>query len=177
MHTPPPTVDTRTWHRTRVLVLNSTHQVLCEVPAERAVTLLAVGAADTVVEHEPAVPIRSKHRTIMLPNTIRLIDYVYVPHTRTATDRSRASYAGIFRRDHNSCGYCATPATTIDHVVPRSRGGGNSWANLVACCRPCNQRKADRTPEEAGMTLLWQPAVPNHIDKAQQRIWRRLAAI
>ncbi len=177
MRTPPSAVDARTWHRARVLVLNSTYQTLCEVPAERAVTLLAVDAAETVTEHEPAVAIRSKHRTIMLPTTIRLVDYVYVPYIRTVTDRSRASYAGVFRRDRNSCGYCAGPAATIDHVVPRSRGGTNSWANLVACCRACNQRKADRTPEEAGMPLLWEPTVPRHIDKAQQRIWRRLATV
>ncbi|MGW0172780.1 HNH endonuclease [Rhodococcus sp. NPDC003322] len=178
MRTPPTTVDTSTWHRTRVLVLNATYQALCEVPAERAVTLLAVGAAESVADHDPAVPIRSQHTVIPLPATIRLLEYVYVPHVRTVTDHSHATYAGVFRRDRHSCAYCASPvATTIDHVLPRSRGGANSWSNLVACCRPCNQRKADRTPEEAGMSLLWEPKVPNHIDKAQDRIWRRLAAV
>ncbi|GAA4471212.1 HNH endonuclease [Rhodococcus olei] len=180
MHTRPlpATVDARTWHRTRVLVLNLTYQALCEVPAERAVTLLAIGAAESVADHDPTVPIRSQRTVIPLPVTVRLLEYVYVPYARTVTDCSRAGYAGVFRRDRNSCAYCASPvATTIDHVLPRSRGGTNSWSNLVACCRTCNQRKADRTPEEAGMTLLWEPKVPGHIDKAQQRIWRRLAAL
>ncbi|EME19571.1 HNH endonuclease [Rhodococcus triatomae] len=178
MRAPPDTVDSRNWHRTRVLVLNATFQVLCEAPAERAVALVAIGAAESVVDHEPRVPIRSQHAEIALPVTIRLFEYVYVPHAVTVTDSARATYAGVFRRDRHSCAYCADrAATTIDHVVPRSRGGANSWANLVACCGPCNQRKADRTPEEAGMALLWEPKVPNHIEKAQQRIWRRLAAI
>ncbi|CRK49486.1 conserved hypothetical protein [Rhodococcus sp. RD6.2] len=178
MRTPPVTVHSRNWQRSRVLVLNATFQALCEVPAERAVTLVAIGAAESVADHEPRVPIRAQHLEIPLPVTIRLFEYVYVPHTATVTDTSRATYAGVFRRDRHSCAYCADQAaTTIDHVVPRSRGGTNSWANLVACCRPCNQRKADRTPQEAGMALLWEPKVPNHIEKAQHRIWRRLAAI
>ncbi|TQC50714.1 HNH endonuclease [Rhodococcus sp. WS4] len=85
---------------------------------------------------------------------------------------------GVFRRDRHRCGYCDDPvATTIDHVVPRSRGGPNTWADLVACCAPCNQRKADRTPEEAGMPLLWEPRAPRPIEKAQRRIWRDLAAV
>lgn len=178
MRIPPAVVGPHNWHRCRVLVLNATFEALCEVPAERAVTLLAVGAAESVTDHEPAVPIRSQHAEIPLPVTIRLLSYVYVPHMRTVTEHSRASYAGVFRRDRHACAYCADPAaTTIDHVIPRSRGGSNSWSNLVACCFACNQRKADRTPQEAGMTLLWEPKVPNHIEKAQQRIWRRLATI
>lgn len=178
MHTPTTAVDHRTWHRARVLVLNATYQALCEVPAERAVTLVAVGAAETIANHEPIVQIRSKYTRIPLPATIRLLTYVYVPHTRPVTDSSHATYAGVFRRDRNRCAYCATPgAATVDHVLPRSRGGPNTWANLVACCLSCNQRKANGTPEEAGMALLWEPRAPKHLDKAQERIWRRLAAI
>jgi hypothetical protein len=172
------TPTTQNWQRLRVLVLNSTYQALSEVPAERAVSLLAIGAAESVVDHEPTFPIRSLRTEIPLPATVRLLEYVYVPHRHTATDGGRASYAGVFRRDRSSCAYCASPvATTIDHVLPRSRGGANSWGNLVACCMPCNRRKADRTPEEAGMTLLWEPKVPNHIEKAERRIWRRLETI
>ncbi|QZS57566.1 HNH endonuclease [Rhodococcus opacus] len=175
---PGSTLDARSWSRANVLVLNVTYEALCEIPAERAVVLISVGAAETVADREPPFPIRSQHVEISLPQTIRLLRYVYVPHSVLVTDSSRATFAGVFRRDRNRCGYCAEPvATTIDHVLPRSRGGPNTWANLVACCVPCNQRKADRTPEEAGMPLLWEPKAPRHIEKAQRQIWRDLAAV
>lgn len=176
MYTPPAAIDHRNWHRTRVLVLNATSQALCEVPAERAVGLVAIGAADSLADHAPAVPIRSQYLTVPLPETVRLREYVYVP--RTDAEHGRTTYAGVLRRDRNTCGYCAArTAAAVDHVVPIGRGGTHGWANLVACCAPCARRKADRTPEEAGMTLLWQPTVPTHIDRAQHRIRRRLATI
>jgi 5-methylcytosine-specific restriction endonuclease McrA len=86
-----------------------------------------------------------------------------------------ASMTAVLRRDKNTCGYCGDFATTVDHVLPRSRGGPNSWANLIAACLTCNQLKADATPEEAGMALLWQPRVPTPSAATQRRIWRELA--
>jgi 5-methylcytosine-specific restriction endonuclease McrA len=70
------------------------------------------------------------------------------------------SRAGVFARDDCRCGYCGQTATTIDHVLPRSRGGRNTWLNTVAACGGCNQRKGDRTPAEAGMALRIQQTVP-----------------
>ncbi|MFE3292785.1 hypothetical protein [Rhodococcus sp. NPDC059234] len=87
----PATVDAGNWARTRVVVLNATFQALTEVPAERAVTLLAIGAAESVEDREPAVPIRSQYRAIPLPLTIRLLEYVYLPRRPVVTDRSRAT--------------------------------------------------------------------------------------
>ena len=63
-------------------------------------------------------------------------------------------------RDGHRCGYCGGPATTIDHVRPRSRGGKNHWLNTVAACGGCNQRKGDRTPAEAGLRLRFEPTAP-----------------
>ncbi len=85
----------------------------------------------------------------------------------------------LFRRDHNLCLYCGQPHSdgelTRDHVVPVSRGGGNGWANVVSACRRCNTRKADRTPEEAGMPLLAVPYVPNVAEYLALRNRRILA--
>lgn len=80
--------------------------------------------------------------------------------------RTRATYSrvGVLLRDRGRCAYCGrAAATTMDHVLPRSRGGATSWANAVAACEPCNARKGDRTPEEAGMPLRWDPFVPTRV--------------
>ena len=63
---------------------------------------------------------------------------------------------------------------TVDHLVPQSRGGGHTWENLAACCSPCNHRKADRTPEEAGMCLRWTPWRPNAAEVVQRQVWKAL---
>jgi 5-methylcytosine-specific restriction endonuclease McrA len=90
-------------------------------------------------------------------------------------DDTRACFAAILRRDRYRCAYCGRGgASTVDHVQPRSRGGGDSYGNLIAACAPCNQRKADRTPEEAGMPLLWTPRAPRDHIKRQKHIWREL---
>ena len=90
------------------------------------------------------------------PAVIVLRRYVRVPHSR----RVPVTRRGILRRDSNRCGYCGRTAATIDHVLPRSRGGANSWENLVACCLGCNNTKSDRTPQEMGWELLLTPRPP-----------------
>ena len=93
-----------------------------------------------------------------VPTVVRLVTYVV---TRWRRSRGPAwSRAGVLVRDGRRCGYCGRVATTIDHVLPRSRGGANSWLNTVAACGGCNQRKGDRTPSEARMPLRTAPAVP-----------------
>lgn len=164
------------WIHSRVLLLNASYEALDEVTADRAVVLLISGAAEAITHREPYLPIRSQRLEIALPQTIRLLRYVFLEHAVTLRDDSRATLAGILRRDGNRCGYCADWARTVDHIRPRSRGGPNTWDNLVACCAPCNTRKADRTPEEAGMRLLWQPKAPDHLGKRQRQIWRQLPA-
>ncbi|WSY61828.1 HNH endonuclease [Nocardia sp. NBC_00881] len=164
------------WIHTGVLVLNASYEALDEISADRAVVLLIAGAAETVTDREPHFPIRSRRVELALPETIRLLHYVYIEHAARVHDESRATLAGVLRRDNHRCGYCAGWAHTVDHIRPRSRGGPNIWSNLVACCAPCNTAKADRTPAEAGMRLLWEPKAPNHRAKQQRRIWKQLAA-
>lgn len=164
------------WIHSGVLLLNASYEALTEIRAERAVVLLITGAAEPVTEREPHFPIRSKHLEIGLPETIRLLRYVYLEHSLTVTDGSRATLPAVLRRDNYRCGYCAGWARTVDHIRPRSRGGPNTWDNLIAACGPCNSTKADRTPEEAGMRLLWEPKAPNDMQKRQRQIWKELAA-
>ncbi|MGW0247172.1 HNH endonuclease [Nocardia goodfellowii] len=163
------------WIHSPVLVLNASFEALDEISADRAVVLLMSGAAESIADRAPYFPIRSKQLEIPLPETIRLRRYVFIEHTTLVHDESRATLAGVLRRDRHRCGYCAGWARTVDHIRPRSRGGPNTWSNLIACCAPCNSVKADRTPEEAGMRLLWVPKAPNHLAKRQRRIWKDLA--
>ena len=164
------------WIHASVLVLNVTYEALDEIPADRAVVLVTLGAAEITAERVPRFPIRSQHVETVLPQTIRLRRYVYVQRRAIVTDGSRATFAGVLARDAYRCGYCDSRfAGTVDHVLPQSRGGPNTWSNLVACCAPCNCVKGDRTPEEAGMRLLWEPRAPRHEQKTQQRIWKELA--
>ncbi|MBF6441545.1 HNH endonuclease [Nocardia farcinica] len=171
-----PEVTADNWIHTRVLVVNASYEALTEVTADRAVVLLIGGIAESIADREPYLPIRSQRLEIPLPQTIRLRHYVFLEHAAVVHDDSRATLAGVLRRDGNRCGYCAGWAHTVDHIRPRSRGGPNTWDNLVACCAPCNTRKADRTPEEAGMRLLWQPKAPDHFGKRQRHIWKQLSA-
>jgi hypothetical protein len=166
------------WIRTSVLVLNVTFEALTEIPADRAVVLVSVGAAESVADRDPVFPIRSQHTEMPLPQTIRLLRYVYIEHRVLVDDGSRATFAGVLRRDGYRCGYCdASFAGTVDHILPRSRGGPDTWGNLIACCAECNCYKSDRTPEEAGMRLLWEPKAPRHEEKTQQRIWKEIRAL
>jgi 5-methylcytosine-specific restriction endonuclease McrA len=93
-----------------------------------------------------------------MPKVVRLVRYIYAKW-RNGTGPAW-SRPGVLKRDGKTCGYCRKAATTVDHILPRSRGGRNSWKNTVACCDRCNQRKADRTPAEAGMALLVTPSAP-----------------
>lgn len=94
--------------------------------------------------------VRSPSLTLPLPSVIRLHHMVNAPRRRSVPVSRRA----VFARDDYRCQYCGARADSIDHVLPRSRGGLDVWDNLAAACRPCNARKRDRTPDEAGMRLL-----------------------
>ncbi len=168
-------LDSDNWIHTEVLVLNASYEALTEIGADRAVVLLISEAAETVVERAPHFPIRSQHVEIALPETIRLRRYIYLERRALVHDESRATLVGVLRRDEHRCGYCAGWARTVDHILPRSRGGPNTWSNLVAACSDCNTRKADRTPAEAGMRLLWEPRAPRDMVRAQRQIWKSLA--
>lgn len=137
-----------------VLVLNATFEPINVCAARRALVLVLKGVARAEEVH--VQQLRTCHANYPLPSVIRLLDYRRIPH------RSRAlSRKNILLRDRNTCQYCgeacAAAALTLDHVIPRCRGGKSSWENLVACCHSCNHRKGDRLPAEAGMHLLREP--------------------
>lgn len=140
----------------RVLLLNATFEPLAVVTARRAVLLMLSGKAECVEAALQGAAFRSENLTIPAPSVMRLSRYVRVPYRRPVP----MTRAGVLRRDRRSCGYCGRRADTIDHVVPRSRGGTHSWENCVAACRPCNARKADRLVEELGWSLRVTPGAP-----------------
>lgn len=132
----------------RTLVLNASFEPLSIVAARRAVCLVLAQKAE-LIEADGAV-MRSETLSVPRPAVIRLTYMVRVPRRRIAAVSRRA----VFARDDYRCQYCGTRADSIDHVVPRSRGGPYDWENLAAACRRCNTAKRDRTPDEAGMRLL-----------------------
>ena len=139
----------------RVLLLNATFEPLTVVTAKRAVVLMLSGKAECVeVTLEEAF--HSENLTLPAPSVMRLSRYVRVPY-RGAVPMTRA---GVLRRDGRRCAYCGRRADTIDHVVPRSRGGGHTWENCVAACRLCNSKKADRLLGELGWILDRPPRPP-----------------
>lgn len=136
------------------LVLNASYEPINICTARRALVLVFKGAARAEEEEEAMV--RSRHSSVRLPSVIRLVDYRRIPQ------RSRVlSRKNILLRDGDCCQYCGTVqhprVLTVDHIIPRSRGGKNSWDNLVTACIRCNHRKGDRTPQEAGMVLARPP--------------------
>ncbi len=141
----------------RALVLNATYEPLCVVPARRAVVLVLAGKADSV--HDSGDEVHSERLAMAVPSVIRLRYYVRVPFHRTAPLSRRA----VFHRDDFRCQYCGADAESIDHVVPRSRGGSHAWENVVAACRRCNTGKGDRLLSETSMTLPRRPAAPREM--------------
>lgn len=141
------------------LVLNASFEPLSTVTLNRAVVLVLQDKA-VVEQAHPALRVRAATVELPVPRVIRLCRYVRVPFRR----RAPWSRRGVLVRDQHRCAYCGRRATTVDHVVPRSRGGADSWLNTVASCALDNHRKADRTPEQAGMPLLRQPFEPSPAD-------------
>ncbi len=140
-----------------VLLLNASHEPLAVVTGRRALVLILAGKAVSLEDRD--LVMRSAQLTLALPAVVRLNRYVRVPY-RAPTSVSRA---GVLRRDGRRCAYCRLRGETIDHVVPRSRGGAHSWENCVACCGRCNTRKADRMLEELGWALTFAPGPPTRM--------------
>jgi hypothetical protein len=136
-----------------VLVLNADLGPLHQVSLRHAIRMLF---REVAVVHE-AEPDRLIG-VYPMPRVVRLVSYVVTRWRFTAGPAW--SRGGVLVRDHRRCAYCRGHATTIDHVLPRSRGGRNTWLNTVAACESCNGRKGDRTPAEAGLRLHVEPTVP-----------------
>lgn len=135
------------------LVLNASYEPLGVIQVRRAVGLVLDDRAEIVVANGT---LRAAAVAVDLPAVIRLRSYVRVPYRRPVVTRH-----GVLARDGHRCGYCGARATTVDHIMPTSRGGARrSWDNLVAACVRCNGRKGNRTPAEAGLQLRTEPRIP-----------------
>jgi 5-methylcytosine-specific restriction endonuclease McrA len=132
-----------------VLVLNASYEPLNVCSVRRAHVLVFKGKAEVLEEHE--LPLHSATTTFPRPHVIRLVTYVRVPRAA----QRKISRRALFARDGWSCVYCGTSGgrLTLDHVVPRSRGGNHEWANVVSACRRCNHVKADRTVSDLGWRM------------------------
>jgi len=141
----------------RVLVLNATYEPINVCTVRRAVILLLKQRAEMVEEGLSAL--RSERASVARPAVIRLSTYVRLPrdaHRRKITRRA------VFARDGWECQYCGCRSQlTVDHVIPRSKGGSSEWTNIVASCAPCNRRKGDLLPRQANMHPRREPVVPH----------------
>ncbi len=155
------------WGRRRVLLLNASFEPLTALPLRRAVVLVVCGKADVVHGDAAGLVLHSATASVVAPSVIKLCTYVRVPY-RARVPMTRAA---LMHRDRYRCGYCGARAETIDHVVPRSRGGEHCWENCVACCSLCNHRKADRLLSELGWKLRVAPRAP------RGQHWRLLATV
>src|SRR5438105_10433240 len=141
----------------RVLVLSATYEPVNVCTVRRAAVLLLKEKAE-IVEHS-SYELRSEHATIPRPVVIRLVTFVKVPRD---THRRKITRRAVFARDGWTCQYCGARASlTVDHVIPKSKGGQSSWDNIVASCAPCNRRKGDALPRQVGMRLLRKPRTPS----------------
>lgn len=143
----------------KVLVLNQNYEPMSVCNVKKAIILIFGGKAE-VVAAQPDQFVRSVTRQYPTPSIVRLIFYVAVPYKKIMLTRKN-----ILRRDGNRCTYCgrADLPLTLDHVIPKSQGGQDTWENLVTACTKCNNKKANRTPEQANMPLHRKPIRPNPV--------------
>ena len=148
------------------LALNASFEPLTIIPARRAIRLVLDQKAE-ILEADKSRAFRSPRTELPFPTVIRLVRFVQVPRRF----RRQVTNTFLFARDEYTCQYCGRHRgelkgrqfLTRDHILPLSRGGDNSWQNLVSSCSPCNNRKGDRLPVEAGMRLLTEPREPNYV--------------
>ena len=145
---------------TQTLVLSQGYEPIKVVPWQRAMTLLFLGKVEIVEAYDR--DIRSTHLVLKMPAVVRLLRSF--KRTKKPVKFSRIN---IYGRDKYKCQYCGKKVTlengTYDHVVPRAQGGKTVWTNIVTACEPCNARKGDRTPQQAGMRLIANPIQPRAV--------------
>jgi 5-methylcytosine-specific restriction endonuclease McrA len=141
-----------------VLVLNSNYEPLNVCNARRAVSLLLLGKADIIVQRDESI--MTVRGNVDSPAVLRMKYLVRRPHPQL-----RLSRHAILARDNHTCQYCGAKGKelTLDHVIPRWAGGPHTWDNLVCCCRKCNLKKADKTPQQANMKLARKPKRPSYV--------------
>jgi 5-methylcytosine-specific restriction endonuclease McrA len=155
LHAPAPVrTNGRTVMHQPVLVLNASYEPINVCAARRAIVLVLKGIAMT--EEVNGHTLHAARLAVRIPSVIRLLEYRRIPHQTRALSRKN-----ILLRDRNTCQYCAqvlpSAELTLDHVIPRSRGGLSTWENLVAACHFCNRKKGNQYSHEAGMKLLREP--------------------
>jgi 5-methylcytosine-specific restriction endonuclease McrA len=154
-----------------VLVLNASYEPINVCAARRAVILVLKGVA--MMEEANGHYLHAARIAMHVPSVIRLLEYRRIPHQTRALSRKN-----ILLRDRNTCQYCgkilAAGELTLDHVIPRSRGGASTWENLVACCHSCNRKKGNQLPHETSMKLLREPRAFNlHTSRHIMRLMGR----
>jgi 5-methylcytosine-specific restriction endonuclease McrA len=154
----------------RTLLLSQGYEPIKVIPWQRAITLLFLGKVEVIEEYSH--DIRSVSLVIKVPAVVRLLR-AFRRHAKPV----KFSRVNIYARDHYRCQYCGKKAAmhelTYDHVIPRSQGGRTEWTNIVTACYECNRHKGGRTPKQAGMHLLSQPAQPNWVPAVTIRISTR----
>ena len=142
----------------KIIVLNADYSPIHYASFKKGYNLVYKGKAEIIVSDDEDILVLTKKKK--RPKVIRLTKYVNLPYRRM-----NLSKHNIFKRDGFACMYCGDDTNlTLDHVMPKSRGGENTWKNLVACCSKCNNKKDDRTPKEAGMKLRRKPLIPTLTD-------------
>lgn len=145
-----------------VTVLNADFEILHTVSLNHAIRMIVRGVAEIHEASEEFIGV------FIRPVSVRLLKYVVT--TWRYQRQPKWSKSGVLRRDNFVCAFCLGKASTIDHVLPRSRGGKNTWTNTIAACSPCNNKKSDKTPEEARMPLKFAAKVPAWTD-----LYRKIA--
>lgn len=144
--------------RDTVLVLNQNYQAIGVCTAERAFILVYMRKAE-MLSDVPSRRLKTVRENFKFPSIIRLYRYVQIPYKKVNLSRQN-----IFKRDRMKCVYCGSKeALTLDHVIPKSLGGRDTWDNLVTACQKCNSKKGNMTPEEAGMELRYMPFRPSFV--------------
>lgn len=139
----------------KILVLNADMQPLNITSLKRGFNLVFTGKAE-IIEYDKENPITTSIGDFFRPLIIKLVKYVYLPFKKIPLTRNN-----IYRRDGHMCMYCDSKNNlTLDHVIPKCKGGGNTWDNLVTCCKKCNAKKDDKTLKEVGMKLRFKPYRP-----------------
>ena len=142
----------------RVLVLNLDYTPLAVCTVQRAFLLLYMKKAEPI-KNASSEFIRTVSKTFPLPTVVKLNRYINIPYKSVVLTRNN-----VFKRDHFTCQYCGSKEhLTLDHVLPRSKGGGHHWKNLITACKYCNAKKGDSTPEAAGMILENKPYKPSYM--------------
>lgn len=154
----------------QVLLLNASEEVLRIVDWQKAIVLLITGKAQAPYMNAESYKIQGTDKVYELPKVMMLSQYAHIPHKENVPTRRN-----VLARDKYTCQYCGKSSKdktkmTIDHVVPRSRGGDSSWTNLVAACDRCNTKKGNKTPKEWGSKLTRKPFKPSPIQMHLCRI-------